>query len=154
LMAPMRATPSPTRWPTPCARHGIVPRTTLRYERLGLASGPAFSIGILPASRQIERPFGPDSCGCTPPTLVELAGDVGSGAFQLIGEADAVLAPGRGAECPSGNGVSCRYSRASPTACRVTDAQTGIALSCRVAYTTRLIDLAASRDRCGGHDGL
>jgi enoyl-CoA hydratase/carnithine racemase len=56
------------------------------------ASGPAFSVGFLPGSPPIDRPFGPKSCGCTLPILVELGGDIASGAFQLIGEADVVLA--------------------------------------------------------------
>jgi enoyl-CoA hydratase/carnithine racemase len=64
---------------------------TVRAIGIG-ASGPAFSVGIASGSRPTDRPFGPKSCGCTLPILVELAGDVGSGAFQLIGEADVVLA--------------------------------------------------------------
>jgi enoyl-CoA hydratase/carnithine racemase len=55
------------------------------------ATGPAFSIGA-PSGSLDERPFGPKSCGCTVPVLVELRGDVGSAAFQLLGEADVVLA--------------------------------------------------------------
>src|SRR5439155_5362887 len=56
------------------------------------ASGPVFSVGTARDSSPARRDFGPKSCGCTTPVLVELAGDVGSGAFQLLGEADVVLA--------------------------------------------------------------
>jgi enoyl-CoA hydratase/carnithine racemase len=60
---------------------------------IGVGShGPVFSIGAPFVATSGDRPFGPKSCGCAVPVLVELRGDVGSGAFQLLAEADVVLA--------------------------------------------------------------
>jgi enoyl-CoA hydratase len=64
---------------------------TLRAIGIG-ASGPSFSIGTRKGAAPIEGSFGPRSCGCELPVLVELAGDIASGAFQLLGEATFVLA--------------------------------------------------------------
>jgi enoyl-CoA hydratase len=56
------------------------------------ANGPVFSAGIADGEPPTARPFGPKSCECDLPVLVELAGDIASGAFQLLGEADEVFA--------------------------------------------------------------
>jgi enoyl-CoA hydratase len=64
----------------------------LPVRAMGLrASGPAFSVGVRPGSPP-RKAFGPKTCGCNLPVLVELAGDIASGAFQLLGEADVVVA--------------------------------------------------------------
>lgn len=56
------------------------------------ARGPVFSSGVADGCLPTDRPFGPKSCRCDLPVLVELAGDIASGAFQLLAEADEVLA--------------------------------------------------------------
>jgi enoyl-CoA hydratase/carnithine racemase len=56
------------------------------------ALGPVFSIGVPTDHPPIGGDFGPKSCGCELPVLIELAGDISAGAFQLLGEADVVLA--------------------------------------------------------------
>jgi enoyl-CoA hydratase/carnithine racemase len=64
-----------------------------RVRAVGLrANGPVFSSGIAHGRLPAGRRFGPKSCNCDLPVLVELAGDIASGAFQLLGEADEVLA--------------------------------------------------------------
>jgi enoyl-CoA hydratase/carnithine racemase len=65
--------------------------TTVKAIGLG-ATGPAFSVGAPLGAAHAERAFGPKSCGCYLPVLVELAGDIGSAAFPLLGEADVVVA--------------------------------------------------------------
>jgi enoyl-CoA hydratase/carnithine racemase len=65
--------------------------TTVRA--IGIAAvGAAFSVGVREGFSTAGRSFGPKSCGCPTPVLVELQGDIGSGAFQLVGDADVVVA--------------------------------------------------------------
>jgi enoyl-CoA hydratase/carnithine racemase len=57
-----------------------------------VARGSKFSVGIPSHSSTSQHNFGPKSCGFWRPVLVELSGDIASGAFQLLGQADVVLA--------------------------------------------------------------
>jgi enoyl-CoA hydratase len=64
-----------------------------QVRAIGLrANGPVFSSGLANGHLPVAPRFGPKSCNCDLPVLVELAGDIASGAFQLLGEADEVLA--------------------------------------------------------------
>ena len=64
----------------------------VRVRAIGIAAtGPAFSVGVAAGSRVRTDRFGPKSCACSVPVLVALDGDVASGAFQLLGEADVIV---------------------------------------------------------------
>jgi enoyl-CoA hydratase/carnithine racemase len=62
------------------------------------ARGAAFSVGFPPVddadadAASPPTPVGPKTCGFDRPVVVELAGDIGAGAFGLVGDADTVVA--------------------------------------------------------------
>lgn len=55
------------------------------------ATGPSFSVGILSEGDRPQLSIGPKACGNWRPVLVELAGDIAAGAFELLGQADAIV---------------------------------------------------------------
>jgi enoyl-CoA hydratase/carnithine racemase len=60
---------------------------------IGVASsGSRFSIGFPVGYPHEGIVFGPKSCGCWRPILVELGGDVDVGIAQILGQADAITA--------------------------------------------------------------
>jgi|ERR1035441_5147076 enoyl-CoA hydratase/carnithine racemase len=64
-----------------------------RIKAVGIcAKGPTFSVGLPASSTTSIEMYGPKSCNFWKPILVELSGDVSSGAFQLLGQADVVIA--------------------------------------------------------------
>jgi enoyl-CoA hydratase/carnithine racemase len=53
--------------------------------------GPSFSVGILPGTGRPSSSIGPKSCGNWRPVVIELGGDIAAGAFELLGQADAII---------------------------------------------------------------
>jgi enoyl-CoA hydratase/carnithine racemase len=56
------------------------------------ASGPSFSVGVLPGGSRPQSSIGPKTCGNWRPVVIELGGDIAAGAFEVLGQADAIIA--------------------------------------------------------------